>query len=102
MANKTLHSVDLAPIQIRYDSEANALHISFQVKARVSRTVTLSDDEFLAADYSTSGQLLGIELLNAKQSLSHLEKLKNLIQPAAYGQILLAAKVAVYQSKNDV
>jgi uncharacterized protein YuzE len=57
-------------MKISYDKEADVLYISFQ-----ETTVTTKElEDGLAVDYAQDGTVAGIEMLNAKDHIGHLDE----------------------------
>lgn len=56
-------------MKITYDKEADVLYISFQ-----ETTVTTKElEDGLAVDYAQDGTVAGIEMLDAKNHIGHLD-----------------------------
>jgi len=58
-------------LKISYDRKVDALYIAFQEGVQVT---TKKIEEGLAVDYGPNGSVAGIEILDAKEKIGHLDE----------------------------
>ncbi len=64
-------------MKVRYDKRANAAYIFIGIEDLKGKARTVPVTDNIAVDIGPNGELLGVEILNAKESIG-LKGLKNL------------------------